>query len=441
MITAQQKEIARQAMDFARKEGSQQVRVSLDTATGTCFEVRDMKVDCLRRKAETALQFYLFVDGRFGAFSTNRIHRDELEPFIRNAIRATRLLAQDEARTLPDPARYYRGTFPDLQSHDPAFPLLDSDAKISLAMQACDEITGKDSRILSANASFEDTLEAAYLLDSNGFEAEQPAATSFSLSASVSLQDPHSPARPEDYWYHSAVHFDDLTQQGIGHEALRRTLAKLGQSKASSGKYPMLLDNTVAPHFLAPLINALYGSAIQQNNSFLLNKLGGQIASPCLTLIDEPHLPRAFGARLFDGEGVATVPRTLIHKGVLQTYCIDTYYAHKLNIPPTLSSPSIPSLQKGSKGFDELLAGIDRGIRITGINGGNCNTSTGDFSYGIEGFLIENGKPVRPLSEMNVTGNMLLLWKQLKEVGNDPLLVSSWRIPSLLFDAVDFSGS
>ena len=73
-------------------------------------------------------------------------------------------------------------------------------------------------------------------------------------------------------------------------------------------------------------------------------------------------------------------------------------------------------------------------------DGGNSNSSTGDFSYGIEGFLIENGKLTQPVSEMNVTGNLITLWNSLVATGNDPRLNSSWRIPSLVFEGVDFSG-
>ncbi|MDR0431134.1 MAG: TldD/PmbA family protein, partial [Tannerellaceae bacterium] len=58
----------------------------------------------------------------------------------------------------------------------------------------------------------------------------------------------------------------------------------------------------------------------------------------------------------------------------------------------------------------------------------------------IEGFLIENGKTTQPVSEMNITGNMIELWNNLQETGNDARLSSSWRIPSLLFDQVDFNG-
>ena len=102
----------------------------------------------------------------------------------------------------------------------------------------------------------------------------------------------------------------------------------------------------------------------------------------------------------------------------------------------TVNSPSILVLQTGKNDLDGLVAEVDKGILITGFNGGNCNSSTGDFSYGIEGFLIENGKLTQPVSEMN----MLALWSSLVETGNDPRLSSSWRIPSLVFEGVDFSG-
>jgi len=111
-----------------------------------------------------------------------------------------------------------------------------------------------------------------------------------------------------------------------------------------------------------------------------------------------------------------------------------------MDVEPTIGSPSIVTEEVGNKNGDGLSAGINKGILVTGFNGGNCNSSTGDFSYGIEGCLIENGKLTQPISEMNITGNMLTLWSNLREIGNDPRLNSSWRIPSLAFDGVDFSG-
>ena len=159
-----------------------------------------------------------------------------------------------------------------------------------------------------------------------------------------------------------------------------------------------------------------------------------------MTLTDEPHLVKASGARYFDNEGIATERRSIFDKGVLNTYFIDTYNAKKMGVDPTISGSSILVMETGDKNLEGLIAGVDKGILVTGFNGGNNNSSTGDFSYGIEGFLIENGKLTQPVSEMNVTGNLITLWNSLAATGNDPRLNSSWRIPSLVFEGVDFSG-
>jgi PmbA protein len=81
-----------------------------------------------------------------------------------------------------------------------------------------------------------------------------------------------------------------------------------------------------------------------------------------------------------------------------------------------------------------------KGILVTGFLGGNSNSTTGDFSLGVNGFYFENGKLVQPVQEMNIAGNLLEFWKRLKEVGNDPFANSPLRTPSLLFDDVLFSG-
>jgi PmbA protein len=184
----------------------------------------------------------------------------------------------------------------------------------------------------------------------------------------------------------------------------------------------------------------LDGGALAQKNSFLTDKLDKPIAAGIFTLTDEPHLPLAQGSRWFDNEGVATRRRTVIENGVLQTYFIDTYNANRLKMPPTISSSSVLTFQQGDKDLNGLIAPLKKGILVTGFNGGNSNSATGDFSFGIEGFLIENGKLVKPISEMNITGNMLTLWERLAAVGNDARANTSWRTPSLVFDNVSFSG-
>lgn len=438
MITDNNKKLAQWAMDYALKNGCQAAKLVLYSNSNASFELRDAKMDKLQQASESGLSISLYVDGRFGSYSTNRLDKKELETFIKNGIDSTRYLAQDEARVLPDPARYYKGGSPDLQLFDNKFHSLNPDDKVAIARAAAEEVMGKDDRIISVSSSYGDGENAAYRLTSNGFEGESKS-TWFSVSAEVAVKG-EGEARPSSYWHESALFYDKLVKSGIGARALERVLQKLGQKKAASGKYTMVVDPMNASQLVGPLLDAIYGSALQQKNSFLLDKINTKVGSDVLNLMDEPHLIGARGARYFDSEGVATQRRPIFEDGVLKTYFIDTYNSRKMGMAPTVSSPSLLVLKPGNKNLDGLIADVQKGILVTGFNGGNSNSSSGDFSYGIEGFLIENGKLTQPVNEMNVTGNMLTLWASLTAVGNDPRLSSSWRIPSLVFEGVDFSG-
>jgi PmbA protein len=438
MITREHKELAKWAMQFALSKGCSDARVSVYARTNNSFEYRDTQLDRLQQSSESGMNIQLFVDGRFAVYSTNRMDRKELERFISNGVEATRFLAPDEFRKLPQPERYYKGDGKGLDIYDKGVDKVSVDEKLALIKSATAEVYGSDPRLISVTSGYDDGTSHSYMAASNGFEGDS-ASTYFSLSASASMKGDDD-ARPSDYWFDSSIFWEKLQKEGIGKKAFERTVRKLGQRKIDSGVFPMLLDNTMSTRLLSPIISALYGNAIQQKNSFLIDKIGEQIVSEKFTLVDEPHIPQARGARWFDGEGVATVKRTVIEKGVLRTYYIDTYSGAKMDVEPTVQSPSILTCSPGSKNFDELLASMNKGIWVTGFNGGNSNSTTGDFSFGIEGFLVENGKAVLPINEMNITGNLLVLWKNLIETGNDPRRTSSWRIPSILFDKVSFSG-
>ncbi len=304
MITKENKELAQWAMEYALKNGCQAARVSIAQGSNSSFEIRDMKIDKLQQASENGMSIHLFVDGRYGSFSTNRLNKGELERLITNGIDSTRYLAEDLARTLPDPSRYYKGGLSDLQLIDPRFDNISPDDKMAVAMGTCDEMMGKDERIISASSSFGDQKWFRYMIASNGFEGEN-SGSSFTVVGSVSIKG-EGEARPESYWYDSSIYWNDLQKSGVGTKTLERVLRKLGQQKIASGKYPMVVDNMGVGRIVSPLISALYGSAIQQKNSFLLDKLNEKVIGENITIYDDPHQPRMYGARYYDGEGVAT---------------------------------------------------------------------------------------------------------------------------------------
>ena len=438
MISQKHKELAQHILKFAKQNGCEACRANINAGTETSFDYRDEKLEKLQQASENRLSVALFVDECYGTYSTNRMEKKEVETFIKNAIDSTRYLAKDSCRKLPQTNMYYTGKDAIDANFDKVIETLPADEKLQLTKATVEEVYKTDSRIISVSAGYGDSTRYNYLVDSNGFEGER-AQTSFSLSASVSLKDAGD-ERPDSWWYDSSLFWEKLQKTGIGKKALERALRKLGQKKIASGKYTMVVENTVASMLLSPIMSALNGNSLAQKDSFLINMLGKKMGSDILTLTDEPHLFRAMGSRWFDSEGVATKKRAVIEDGILQTYFIDTYNALKMNVEPTISGASVLTFKHGNKDVHGLIGELKRGILVTGFNGGNSNSSTGDFSFGIEGFLIENGKLVKPVSEMNITGNMLTLWQQLAAIGNDARETSSWRTPSLVFNDVAFAG-
>ena len=430
--------LAKWAMEHAIKSGAQQASVSILNNQSSSVDVRERKIDKLEQAIQSSLSINLYVDNKYSSHSTNRLNKEELARFIEEAVAATRYLSEDEFRQLPDPSLYYKGGGDDLKTLDSTFEEVEPQTRIDLAMKAEGEALEKDERVISVTATYYDGISSRLLVTSNGFEGDT-ASSYFGTYVSVSVKDEDS--RPSAGWSESAIFFDQLKSSGVGETALKKALQKLGQTKIASAKMPMIVENRAVGRILSPLISALNGVSIYRKNSFLIDKQGTKFASDKLTIIDDPLIVSGRGSRLFDGEGLASIKRPMFENGILKNYYIDTYYGKKLKMDPTSGSTSNLVFQDGDKNLEQLIMSVDKGILVTGFNGGNFNGSTGDFSYGIEGFLIEKGKLTQPVSEMNITGNMKQLWMDLAEVGNDAREDSQWRTPSLLFKNVDFSGS
>ena len=202
----------------------------------------------------------------------------------------------------------------------------------------------------------------------------------------------------------------------------------------------MILESPIVGSFLQPILNAMNGQYLHGKMSFLAGKLHQQVLSPLVSIVDDPLIPGTRGACYFDYDGVATQHRSLFSKGVLDTFFIDTVYANKLGLPPTTQGIHHLVMGCDSKSLQQLIAQSDKTILVTDFNGGNCDPSTGNFSYGIEGFLIQNGVIVQPVSGMNITGNILDVWQRVSDLGND---IDPWEtelLPSIVFEDVSFGG-
>jgi hypothetical protein len=275
---------------------------------------------------------------------------------------------------------------------------------------------------------------------SNGFEGER-SSTSYWLGAHVTVLDPDG-RRPDGSSFVGSRFFADLPQvDGVGREATQRALDCIGSVKIPSLVCPLIVENRVSSRLVRALLGPMGGRALQQKQSFLEGKLGQAITSPLLTITDDPFIPKGFGSRHYDSDGISAKKFGVLEKGVLKNYYVDDYYGRKLGMAPTTSGPSNLVFGLGKKSLDELCAEVGEGILVTGFLGGNTNSITGDYSLGVQGFRIEKGKRTTPIGEMNISGNQLDLWKKLRALGNDPYTYSTMYTPCMVFDGVQFAGA
>lgn len=433
--------VVARCIEIAKQAGAREVAARGNRTREVSLEYRDGKVEKISEATRRGVSIELFVDERYSMISTSDLRPDALRTFIGDSIAVAKVLAPDPYRALPDPALYKGQASVDLKLEDPKYDTVGTDTAERYAKALYDgaRSTRGNESILSITSWAGSTLNENWLMTSNGFSGANRG-TSYSVGAQVSAKDADG-RRPEEYDYAVSRFWNTLPDaQGIGRSAAERTLARLGSQKSPSASMTVLVDNRSAGRLISMLMSPLQGSAIQQKRSFLENKLGQELFSPLLTLSDDPLIPNGFGSRLFDIEGIAAKPRAIFDKGTLKSYYIDNYYGRKLKAAPTSSSMSNLAWQTGGKSQQQLLAGIDDGLFVTGFIGGNANAGTGDFSLGVIGFRIRKGAIAEPVSEMNLSGNNLEFWKQLAAVGNDPFAYSAMRTPTLVFEGVSVAG-
>ena len=434
--------IAQSCIAMAKSAGAADASARAYRVRDVSLEYRDGRVEKISESTTRGVGIQLYVDNRFSNVSTSDLRPDALKQFIADSVALAKAIQSDPFRALPDPELYKGQASVDLQLEDPKYLNVTADEgrKVAKVMHdAARGVKGAEA-ILSVTSAFSSNLVENWMVTSNGFSGANRS-TSFFVSTDVSAKDSDG-RRPEEYDYAGSRYWTTVPDPAkVGANAAQRTLARLGSKKGATTAMTVVVDNRAAGRLVGMLAGPLSGGSLQQKRSFLEGKIGQPIVSPLMTISDDPLVPRAFGSRKFDAEGIAAKKRAMIEEGVLKSYYIDTYYGRKLKMAPTSGSPSNLSWKLGSKSQKELLADAKDALFITGFIGGNSNSGTGDFSVGVVGFLVRNGAIAEPVAEMNLSGNHLEFWKKLVALGNDPFPYSSLRAPTLVFENVSVAGT
>ena len=433
-------ELAAWVIDQTQKAGAKDCKVNLSKRRFVEINYRDRKPEVIKEATTQGLNLHVFINNRFASQSTPDFRKSTLAVFINDVVEGAKIMEEDSFRTLPDP-RYYAGrTTRDLQLADPAHVELTPEERHAMVKTVEDSCLKKGgSKVISVEAGEYDESYEEFVQSSNGFVGANHT-TQCWTGATMTAQD-EGDRRPAGYHWVGCRYRGDLPSlEEVGSMAARRTLDLMGSKKIQSETIPIILENRGVERVLSGLLGPMSAGNIQQKRSFLSDKKGQSIGSKLFTVQDDPFLLRGLGSNYYDGDGFPTRKRDLITDGTLNDFLIDWYYGRKLGWEPTSGSTTNLIIPPGKRSVDEIIKDIDRCILITDFIGGNSNSTTGDFSVGIIGKLFNKGQFVQNVAEMNMADNHLKFWNKLVEVGNDPWIYSSAKLPSLVFDGVMVAG-
>jgi PmbA protein len=385
---------------------------------------------------------------RVATSSTNDLTAAGLRRLVGDALELCDLSQEDPHAGLADPAELC-ATWPDLALYDPACGGVAAAEAIARARR-CEDAAREDARITnSEGASFDRTTGGFVMATSGGFRGGYHGSYA-SVAVSPVAADEGGKNRTASYWSARRALAQLEDEAAVGREAARRTLALLGARKVPTQEAPVVFEADAARALLGAFAGCITGDAVYRRSTFLLDKMGQQVASELVTLVDDPLLVGGPGSRPFDGDGLPARRNVVVEKGRLQTWLLDVYGARKLGLKSTGSAAGAVGTGAGTSNFflaagetsrEEIIRSTRRGLYVTGMMGFGFNPVTGDFSRGAVGHWIEDGAIAFPVNEVTISLNFLELLARIDAVGSDLDLKSGIASPTLRVARMTIAGS
>ena len=443
-------ELAAQLLDLARRAGAEQADAVAVASTNSSTEVRMQQVEKVAEAASRSVGLRVIVNGRQAVVSTSDVTDTALAETAQTAMELARVSEPDPHAGLPDPSEQTRQPA-ELALFDEAIPLLDGDERARRAL-ACEQAALDASPQIgnSGGATFSTRVSAFALADTNGF-AGQYRGASASLYVEVMAQEEDGSLRNAG-WFTAARQLHRLEDEAsIGREAAARALRQLGAAKGETRQAPVVWEPRMAAGLAGIVAQAASGEALYRGSTFLAGREGEQVASPLLSIADDPTLPAQLGSRPFDGEGVGTRRNPLLEAGVFRGFLFDCYNARRLNAATTGSAvrdvSSLPGIGSGNLVIaggetpaDEIVQDVADGLYLTTLMGFGINLTTGDFSRGAAGIRIRNGELAEPVSEINISGNLREMLNDIDAVGDDSQWFGQTVAPTIRMSRMTISG-
>jgi PmbA protein len=412
--------------------------------------VRLGQVETLKESGSRAIGVRIFFGKRSASTYSSDFSHAGLDRMLKGALSLARITSEDPNAGIPEPSQL--GAIEgDLDLYSSDVYSLPGQERIAYARRAEKAALDSDPRIKNSDGgSFDAATGHKILANSHGFVGEYR--RSYCSVAAVPIAQDEKGAMQRDYWFSVGRSLKLLeSPEEVGKIAAQRALRRLGARKVKTQQVPVIFDPLVATSILEHIFEGVNGDSVYRGASFLAGKLGQAVASASVTVIDDGTMRGGFGTSPFDGEGIPTRRTTVIDKGVLSSYLLNTYTAKKLGLQTTANAsrglagtpgigPGNYFLQPGQKAPQQLIAEVKEGLYVTEFLGMGVNLVTGDYSRGASGLWISGGELTYPVEEITVAGNLKDMFVNISEVANDLEFRSSVASPTLRIDGLTVGG-
>ena len=406
---------------LAKTKGIEDIQVYF--SGGTEFEIEVFK-GALEKYAiaDTArLRVKGIYDGKMGTVSTEKINEDVFDFLVDSIIASAKAIDSEDEVFIYEGDKEYKkleGLLNDSLNEVSASKKIEDVQKLEKMVLAEDE------RVTMVQAFYGEGTTKVLIQNSKGLKLEKEVNNAV-LGAFIIASDGKD--QRTTYEYKQTNEYSDFNLEEIAKNGTEDACAQLGASPVESGEYEILLKNSASSSLLAPHVSMFSAESVQKDVSLLKGKIGEVIGSEIITLVDDPYRKKSARSGAFDDEGVATQYKELISKGKLTGYMHNLKTAKKDNLSSTGNgfirgiSPTNFYFEPGKLSYDDAVKSMKKGLVITDLAGthSGCNPISGDFSLQASGFLVEDGKIIRPVALITVAGNYLEMLKDVTDLCDD----------------------
>ena len=380
---------------------------------------------------------------RIGTASTQALDEESVELLIRGVKESAEVIETDEQDDILPPEAHYESVC----NYSEALESIPAEDKIALALDIDSLMQKADARLTPDDSVVSTSRETFCLKNTLGLDLSHTSNMIYAYTSALAKENDRASTGFKLLWGHD---MQAVSAKALCEACAEDALSKLHAGRMKSGKTPVVIRNGAMADLLSTFSGVFSADNAQKGISLLAGREGEAIASPCVTLTDDPLMPWGLGSGAFDREGAATYKKNVVEAGVLKTLLHNRKTAKKAGCKTTGNAagggrvaPSNFYIVPGAKDQDALFAQMGDGLYLTEVSGlhAGANPISGDFSLLSRGFEIKGGKIVRAVEQFTVAGNFYQLLKSITAVGSDLIFEGSpIGCPSVLVSELSVAG-